>query len=101
MTLTRFAEEDVTDMGVGEVHPISAEEKKVEKDLVDLLEADGQTTGTVGLFSLLFQHSVLSRRQRRAARFSFFSFDIRTFPPARSQSASKWWHARLHVPNYV
>lgn len=45
LTLTRFADDDVTDVGVGEVHPIGADEKEIEQDLVDLLEAGGQTTG--------------------------------------------------------
>lgn len=54
LTFTRFAEEDVADVGVGEVHPLGSDEKEIEQDLVDSLEAGGQTTGEeVGLFSLL------------------------------------------------
>ena len=45
MKLTRFAEEDVLDVGVGEVHPMDTDERQVEKELVDSLEAGGQTTG--------------------------------------------------------
>ncbi|CAN0080080.1 unnamed protein product [Scytosiphon promiscuus] len=44
LTLTRFAEEDVTDVGVGEFHPIGSDEEEIEQDLVDSLEASGQTT---------------------------------------------------------
>eukprot|EP00752_Nemacystus_decipiens_P004376 g3999.t1 len=53
--LTRFSEEDVTDVGVGDVHPIGSDEKEVEQDLVDSLEAGGQTTvvGHVELGELL------------------------------------------------
>ena len=43
--LTRFAAEDASSTGVGEVHPIAPEDEEVEKDLVDVLEADGHTTG--------------------------------------------------------
>lgn len=52
LALTRFAEEDVTDVGVGEVHPIGSDEQGIEQDLVDSLEAGGQTTGEVGFFPL-------------------------------------------------
>eukprot|EP00752_Nemacystus_decipiens_P014856 g13227.t1 len=53
--LTRFAEEDVTDVGLGDVHPIGAEEKEVEEDLVESLEEDDQITvvGDVQLGELL------------------------------------------------
>lgn len=43
--LTRFAEEDITDAGVGDVHPIDEDDQQVGQDLVDVLEADDQTTG--------------------------------------------------------
>eukprot|EP00752_Nemacystus_decipiens_P014855 g13226.t1 len=53
--LTRFAEEDVTDVGLGDVHPIGAEEKEVEEDLVESLEEGDQITvvGDVQLGELL------------------------------------------------
>lgn len=53
LTFTRFADEVVADVGVGGVHPIGAEDQDVEQDLVDSLEAGGQTTGEVGLLPLL------------------------------------------------
>lgn len=54
LTSTRFAEEDVTDVGVGGVRPIGSEDNETEQDLVASLEAGGQTTGEINLFSLLF-----------------------------------------------
>ena len=43
--LTRFAAEDTSNTGVGNVHPIAAEDMEVEHHRVDVLEADGHTTG--------------------------------------------------------
>lgn len=51
LTLTRFAEDDVADVGVGEVHPIGSDEEQTEQDLVDSLEEDGQTTGEGGILA--------------------------------------------------
>ncbi|CAN0398084.1 unnamed protein product, partial [Ectocarpus fasciculatus] len=42
--LARFAEEDVTDTGVGDVHPIPEDEHQVQEDLVEVLETDELTT---------------------------------------------------------
>lgn len=53
LTPTRFAEEDVTDVGVGGVRPIGSEDNETEQDLVASLEAGGQTTGEIHLFSSL------------------------------------------------
>ncbi|CAM9322195.1 unnamed protein product, partial [Hapterophycus canaliculatus] len=55
LTLTRFAEEGVTDVGVGEFRPIGSDEKEIEQDLVDSLESGSQTTvvGQVELGELL------------------------------------------------
>ena len=43
--LTRFAEEDVSDVGMAEVHPIPPGDEEAGEDLIEQLEADGQTTG--------------------------------------------------------
>lgn len=51
-TSTRFADEDVTDVGVGDVHPIGSDEEEIGQGLVDSLEAGGQTTGEDSLFPL-------------------------------------------------
>ncbi|CAM9507519.1 unnamed protein product [Ectocarpus fasciculatus] len=52
---SRFAEEDIADAGVGDVHPISEDDQQVGEDLVDVLEADDQTTvvGDIELGELL------------------------------------------------
>ncbi|CAM9630411.1 unnamed protein product, partial [Ectocarpus fasciculatus] len=53
--LTRFAEEEVSDVGVGEVHPIASDEEQIEQELVEVLESDPQATVVVqiGLGELL------------------------------------------------
>ncbi|CAN0166407.1 unnamed protein product [Ectocarpus sp. 6 AP-2014] len=53
--LTGFAEEDIADAGVGDVHPIDEDDQQVGQDLVDVLEADDQTTvvGDIELGELL------------------------------------------------
>lgn len=53
LTLTRFADEDVIDMGVGNVRSIGAEERGAEQDLVDYLESSSQATGETSLFPSL------------------------------------------------
>eukprot|EP00903_Cladosiphon_okamuranus_P019467 g17901.t1 len=55
LKLTRFADEDVTDVGLGEVHPVGAEDSEAAQELVNSLEADGHTTvvGQVELGELL------------------------------------------------
>ncbi|CAM9929715.1 unnamed protein product, partial [Ectocarpus sp. 12 AP-2014] len=53
--LTRFAEEDIADAGVGDVHPIGEDDQQVGEDLVDVVEADDQNTvvGDIELGELL------------------------------------------------
>lgn len=58
LKLTRFAAEDVTDVGVAEVHPIGTEESQVEKELVDSLEKDDQITGEFSLLPCFVQQSL-------------------------------------------
>ncbi|CAM9236632.1 unnamed protein product [Ectocarpus sp. 13 AM-2016] len=53
--LKRFAEEDIADAGVGDVYPIDGDDQQGGQDLVDVLEADDQTTvvGDIELGELL------------------------------------------------
>ena len=43
--VSRFAEEDVSDVGGRLMHAIAPEEEEVGEDIIERLEADGQTTG--------------------------------------------------------
>ena len=56
--LTRFAEEGVSDVGIGGVHPIASDEEQVEQDLVQTLQTDDQITGEAFLFLLLMRQEV-------------------------------------------
>ena len=43
--ITRFAEEDISDVGTTGVHAIAHGEEQIEANLIGRLEGDGQTTG--------------------------------------------------------
>ena len=43
----RFAEESVAEVGVAEVHPMEPEDGQVGENLIQDLEATGQTTGEI------------------------------------------------------
>ena len=47
--ITRFAKEDISDVGVTAVHAIASGDEQVAEDLIEKLEADGQTTGETPL----------------------------------------------------
>ena len=45
--ITRFADEDISDVGVAQVHTIAHGDQQVGKHLIEQLQADGQTAGEI------------------------------------------------------
>ena len=45
--ITRFADEDISDVGVAQVHTIAHGDQQVGKHLIEQLQADGETAGEI------------------------------------------------------
>ncbi|CAM9373919.1 unnamed protein product, partial [Ectocarpus sp. 8 AP-2014] len=106
---TRFAEEDVSDVGVGEVHPIASDEEEIEQELVAALESDPQATVVVqiGLGELLcdsledasdstlLRFNISSTEAVIAERTSYSSIDGNVFPDGETR---KIWMGEVVDP---
>ncbi|CBN76176.1 PKD domain protein [Ectocarpus siliculosus] len=106
---TRFAEEDVSDVGVGEVHPIASDEEEIEQELVAALESDPQATVVVhiGLGELLcdsledasdstlLRFNISSTETVIAERTSYSSIDGNIFPDGETR---KTWMGEVVDP---
>ncbi|CAM9277620.1 unnamed protein product, partial [Ectocarpus sp. 12 AP-2014] len=106
---TRFAEEGVSDVGVGEVHPIASDEEQIEEELVAALESDPQATVVVqiGLGELLcdsledapdstfLRFNVSSTEAVIAERTSYSSVDGNIFPDGETR---KIWMGEVVDP---
>ncbi|CAM9938469.1 unnamed protein product, partial [Ectocarpus sp. 4 AP-2014] len=106
---TRFAEEDVSDVGVGEVHPIASDEEEIEQELVAALESDPQATVVVqiGLGELLcdsledasdstlLRFNISSTETVIAERTSYSSIDGNVFPDGETR---KIWMGEVVDP---